>query len=278
MTPEQRGGYINLLAHEWLEEDCSLPDDDAELAFLSGLNDRWPECSSLIRKCFEKRGKKLFNLRLLEEREKQEAFRQQCSKAGRKSGEVRRNKELEPKVGSTDVEQPLNSSSSVFSLLSSTASSLKDKDIVLSFNEIWSKYPMKAGKKEALRHYKATVKTQEDADNCEKALVNYLNHLALPQNSYKHPMNGSTWFNNWQDWVDWVEPETPEEREEDLNKINTLESDLVRIIKDIEIFKERIQWGSPGHKEAAITLPKAEAAKIRLEREIAKLRGEKEGL
>jgi len=249
MTPEQRGGYINLLAHEWLEEDCSLPDDDAELAFLSGLNDRWPECSSLIRKCFEKRGKKLFNLRLLEEREKQEAFRQQCSKAGRKSGEVRRNKELEPKVGSTDVEQPLNSSSSVFSLLSSTASSLKDKDIVLSFNEIWSKYPMKAGKKEALRHYKATVKTQEDADNCEKALVNYLDHLTLPQNSYKHPMNGSTWFNNWQDFLDWIEPPTKEEQasqqEQKAESIKALERDIDSARSDLK----DAQWYEPDHSE-----------------------------
>lgn len=123
MTPEQRGGYINLLAHEWLEDDCSLPDDDNELAFLSGLNSRWPECSKIIRKCFEKRGDKLYNLRLLEEVRKQESFRKQCSDAGKKSAEVRKNKELS-KVGSTDVQGGCNSSSSVCSLQSSSLSSI----------------------------------------------------------------------------------------------------------------------------------------------------------
>lgn len=90
----------------------------------------------------------------------------------------------------------------------------KDKVISL-FWIVWNKYPMKAGKKEALKHYKATVKYQEDADNCEKALVNYLEHLALPQNSYKHPMNGSTWFNNWQDYIEWIEPAILDEKPHD---------------------------------------------------------------
>ena len=137
MTPEQRGGYADLLAQEWLDDDCSLPDNDEDLAFLSGLNERWSECSKLIRSCFFKKGKKLFNKRLLEEKEKQEAFRLQCSKAGRKSGEARRNKELEAKVGSTGVEGGCNSSSlslSLSSSLSSTASTkkktTKDKDSV----------------------------------------------------------------------------------------------------------------------------------------------------
>ncbi len=132
MTPEQRGGYWELLAHEWLEDDCSLPDDDNELAFLSGLNERWPECSEIIRKCFEKRGAKLYNLRLLQERNKQETFRKKCSDAGLKSAEVRKNKEL-GKVGSTGVKGRCNSSSSVCSLQSSSLSSKKeskDKDSV----------------------------------------------------------------------------------------------------------------------------------------------------
>ncbi|KKM74168.1 hypothetical protein LCGC14_1403030 [marine sediment metagenome] len=134
MTPEERGGYIDLLAHSWLEDDCSLPDNDDELAFLSGLNDRWPECSQAIRKCFEKRGNKLFNLRLLMEVRKQEAFRKQCSDAGKRSAEVRKNKEL-AKVGATSVQPEgqgrCNSSSlslSLSSSLSSITSSKKTKD------------------------------------------------------------------------------------------------------------------------------------------------------
>ena len=136
MTPEERGGYIDLLAHSWLEDDCSLPDDDEELAFLSGLNDRWPECSQAIRKCFEKRGDKLFNERLLMEVRKQEAFRKQCSDAGKRSAEARKNKEL-AKVGATNVQPEgqgrCNSSSLSLSLSSSlssiTSSKKKEKHI-----------------------------------------------------------------------------------------------------------------------------------------------------
>lgn len=132
MTPEQRGGYWELLAHAWLDDGCSLPDDDNELAFLSGLGDRWPECSENIRRCFEKKGNKLYNTRLLQEADKQEAYRKQCSDAGKRSAEVRKNKGL-GKVGLTPVQQDgqggFNTSfavrSSLFQSLSSITSSKK---------------------------------------------------------------------------------------------------------------------------------------------------------
>lgn len=42
MTPEQRGGYIQLLCHAWLQNpQGTLPDDPKILAQMSGLNDRW---------------------------------------------------------------------------------------------------------------------------------------------------------------------------------------------------------------------------------------------
>ncbi len=126
MTPEERGGYWELLAQEWLDDDCSLPDDDDELAFLSGLNSRWPECSPAIRKCFEARGGKLYNERLLMEVRKQESFRKKCSDAGKKSAEVRKNKEL-TKVGTTGVQGGCNSSSLSLSLSSSSVASLSSK-------------------------------------------------------------------------------------------------------------------------------------------------------
>lgn len=74
------------------------------------------------------------------------------------------------------------------------------------FEKRWQSYPSKDGRKEAFRHFKATV-TAENIPLLDAALDKYLTHLSLPQNSYKRPKNGSTWFNNWQDWVKWVEPE-----------------------------------------------------------------------
>lgn len=63
------------------------------------------------------------------------------------------------------------------------------------FAVIWSKYPKKAGKKEAFNHYKAWRKASKDHTNAYllHRLSLYLNHLA--NNSWLHPMNGSTWFN-----------------------------------------------------------------------------------
>ena len=78
------------------------------------------------------------------------------------------------------------------------------------FEELWGKYPSKDGKKEAIRHFKATVKNDDDFSRCSRGLENYLKHLALPQNSFKNPKNGKTWFNNWQDWENWQEPERVE--------------------------------------------------------------------
>jgi len=37
----------------------------------------------------------------------------------------------------------------------------------------------------------------------EQALKNYKNHLSLPENDFKKPQNGSTWFNNWHDWIEY---------------------------------------------------------------------------
>lgn len=75
-----------------------------------------------------------------------------------------------------------------------------------NFEEVWDLLPtsMKVGKKNAYRHYTASVKTQDDYDNLKKALENYKNSRRFLQGFVQ---NGSTWFNNWQDWIDYHEPE-----------------------------------------------------------------------
>lgn len=63
------------------------------------------------------------------------------------------------------------------------------------FEEVWSKYPNKKGKKQAFNHYKAWRKSS--AKHTNEYLLDQLNkYLAYcQQNSWYHPMNGSTWFN-----------------------------------------------------------------------------------
>src|SRR5262249_53485961 len=74
MSAAQEGAYIRLLCIAWNDPDCSLPDDDEQLAILSRLGEGWFNGgSTLVRKCFNQHPEKpgrLVNLRLLEEREK----------------------------------------------------------------------------------------------------------------------------------------------------------------------------------------------------------------
>lgn len=56
MTPEQRGGYIDLLAHAWDQKPpCSLPDDPSKLAGYSRLGvARWKKVGAFVREQFVK--------------------------------------------------------------------------------------------------------------------------------------------------------------------------------------------------------------------------------
>jgi hypothetical protein len=71
-----------------------------------------------------------------------------------------------------------------------------------AFEIIWKLYPDRSGKKEATRHFVASVKTDEDFQNIRKALTNYLKSARV-KNGFV--MNGKTWFNNWQDWLEPTE-------------------------------------------------------------------------
>jgi len=99
MTPAEEGAYIRLICHAWLSPDCGLPNGDEELAALSRLGSRWKKSAAKIRPKFEQIGDRLFNPRLLEEREKQAEWSRKSSEAGKKSAARR---------GATTVEPPLN--------------------------------------------------------------------------------------------------------------------------------------------------------------------------
>jgi len=80
----------------------------------------------------------------------------------------------------------------------------EDKYIV-EFEKLWKKYPSKDGVKSARKHFTATVKTDKNLEDINKALDNYLHHLETED--WKRAKNGSTWFNNWEDWINWEETE-----------------------------------------------------------------------
>lgn len=72
----------------------------------------------------------------------------------------------------------------------------------LSFEEFYLKYPKRVGKKDAARHFEASVKTEQDWQDIQTALKNY---LASERVAKGFVQNASTWFNNWRDWINFKE-------------------------------------------------------------------------
>jgi hypothetical protein len=91
-----------------------------------------------------------------------------------------------------------------------------------AFDRLWAKYPAKDGRKQAARHFSASVKTEQDLSDCVTALEHYLAHLKLPGNDWKRPKNGDTWFNNWRDWVEWTEPQVAVEDAESVEQVRRI--------------------------------------------------------
>lgn len=131
MTAEQEGAYIRLLCYAWSDPDCSIPDDDTQLASLSRLGSRWESVKDLVRSCFRSDSKKpgrLINKRLVAEKKKQREFSKQRREAGLKSGVSRRSA---TNKRSTSVQRESNEPVEVsLNSLSSSSSSSPSSTVV----------------------------------------------------------------------------------------------------------------------------------------------------
>jgi len=212
MNHAERGAYMDLMCHTWNEEDCSLNNDDEELAILSGLNEKWlGRTAEKIKACFILKGSRLVHERLLAEREKQKMFSEKCKKAGMASGKARRDKALELNERSPHVEHKMNSS--VCSLQSSSASSStstkKNKDYPPSFEEWWNIYPKRNGKRvgKADTFVKWEKVKESDYEDMMTATHNYADSDELPKDPerfFKLDKGGQPF------WREWMEPATPD--------------------------------------------------------------------
>lgn len=81
--------------------------------------------------------------------------------------------------------------------------SLTVKTKGFDFESLWNEYPKRLGKKEAMRHFRASVKTEGDYENIKKALRNYKAYIVEKKFEEQYIKQGSVWFNNWQDWIDY---------------------------------------------------------------------------
>lgn len=75
---------------------------------------------------------------------------------------------------------------------------LTENEIIeIEFEKLWTMYPRKLGKKDALRHYKSWRKSNKE--NTYELMLNklniYLKYLRIKQIPLEYTLHGSTWFN-----------------------------------------------------------------------------------
>jgi hypothetical protein len=83
----------------------------------------------------------------------------------------------------------------------------KEKEADAFFDSLYRKYPRKERKNDALKHYRKTVNNEQDRQDIENALDNYVKQKKGIEARYI--MQAGTWFNNWKDWI----PSQPKEKE-----------------------------------------------------------------
>lgn len=85
-----QAAYVNLLAHCWDTDDCSLPNDSPSLAALSELREAWETHEAQLRVCFVEHTTpgRITNPRLHKEFAERMAFKAQKALAGRQGGKL----------------------------------------------------------------------------------------------------------------------------------------------------------------------------------------------
>ena len=103
MTSYEERGYMRLLMHMWNTPGCRLENNPNSLAQWSLLGKKWFNGSGKkILQCFFLRGRFWYNKRLKKEWDKQWSWKDKCSKAGRESGKIRRQNNLQTNYPSKD--------------------------------------------------------------------------------------------------------------------------------------------------------------------------------
>jgi hypothetical protein len=181
MTDEQVGKYIRLLCLQHqkgflTEKDmnyiCRTYDEDVYSKFVNEDG-------------------KFYNARMRDEAEKRKKY----SESRKKNISKRYDSTCEPTHVDTHVEHMENENEDT------NTNVIALKTVESEFEVIWNIYPRKEGKKEALRHFKASVKTKDDLSNIRSALENYKTSLKNKNTEPQFIQQGQRWFNNWKDWV-----------------------------------------------------------------------------
>jgi uncharacterized protein YdaU (DUF1376 family) len=196
MSSEAEGKYIRLLSYQWTEG--SIPADRSAIALLcKGDSSAIDEALKCFVKAPGKRGR-LINQRLENERKKLEDYRNSKKKAGL-AGSSKRWHSHEPAKGMPLTKNSSSSSSSS----SSSNSNLKEEE----FSLFWDSYPIKEGKQDALRAFKALRKTVplETIARAFNGYMDFLKHERLKNNFDRRPKLAATLLrgDRWKEYLDF---------------------------------------------------------------------------
>jgi len=183
MNMAQRGIYITLLAHAWLEG--GIPDNTDKIKRLCGNPIEWDDDWNVVRDCFELVDGDLVNPRMERERLKQIERSEKARINGALGGKAKQtlSKRL-PKA-----KQTLSSSKKK-----------KNEDEFEEFWKLWSTTNRKADKKRAKDSYIKALKSEKH-DVIMKGLASTIEHWAKTGKETKYIPHASTWLNGerWND-------------------------------------------------------------------------------
>ena len=184
MTFAEKGAYIELLCEQ---ADCGHLSME-EISRV--LKDDLPIWDAICCKFTQDKNGFWYNLVLEEHMEKRQNF------VSSRINNLNKGKHMSPHMGRHMVNVNENVNVNVNKDINKV-----NKGVVrggFDFDSLWAKYPNKDGKKAAERHFHNEIKNDQDWQDINTAIKNYLESDVVKKGFIK---NGSTWFNNWRDWI-----------------------------------------------------------------------------
>lgn len=195
MTMAQRGMYITLLLHEWIEG--SLP---SSLPHLRILCDNHPDFDSdwkEISHCFYDEDGRTYNSRLEKERKQMNEYRDRQSDSGKMGAKARWNKKNGTAIAPpSNKEVEIEVEIEVENKIKTKKLKKKKNDYTDEFeNEFWSIYPRRDSKKRAMEKYISTRDSGVSLEKIISGLKSYIKHWRASGTEPSYIPMATTWLN-----------------------------------------------------------------------------------
>ena len=189
MTMRQRGIYLTLLLHQWIED--SLPANINHLKTLCENSDGFEEDWEMVKHCFSEKKGRLYNPRLEVERDSQRKRQEKNSKNGKKGALKRWHSDSEaiatPLPSNKEIEKEVDKEVENKKTLTKTLNKEFEEDF-------WSKYPRRDNKKRAKDKYVQLRKSGTEKDDILDGLNSYIKQWRTSGTEPEFIPMASTWL------------------------------------------------------------------------------------